>query len=284
VTHAEWQLVIGDRAVSRGNIQPVFIADAADGDHVSISLEMPPVKPGVAIAGKLNVTLHTDTSRSATLEQPLFIFADDPFVDREQWLRELNIRLFDPNRTTQGVFEKHGIAFKQVTTAAAIDAVSDGVLIIGEGLSWNDYSGAIKAARRAAHRGRRVLCLAPSEGDMPLYSESADEPTEISTMFAAQESVLKRFDKRFDTREWLGEPSVVSRLGLVSEKNVVLARVTDSSAAWPWLEMHWGDSSALDGGGVLVVCGFGIIKYWDAGPVPRYLLSAILEPPALNRE
>ena len=100
VTHVEWQLTIGDRVVSRGNIRPAFVADDVNGDHVAFSLEMPPVKPEVVIAGELVVTLHADKTPSAPFKQPLFIFAEDPFIDREQWLKGLNIQLFDPNNTT----------------------------------------------------------------------------------------------------------------------------------------------------------------------------------------
>jgi hypothetical protein len=283
VTRVEWQLAVGDRIVSRGNIRPTLVADAATGDQVTFALVMPPVKPGVVVNAELSVTLHTGDAQSFSLKQPLFIFADNPFVDRAEWLRELNIRLFDPDGATQKILETHGIPFDVLTTAAAIDAVNDGVLILGEGISWSVHSAAVHAAGRAARRGCRVLCLAPKEGDMPLYSESRDEPTEISTLFAARETVIRRFDKQFDTREWLGGPSVVSRLGLVSEHDTQLARVTDSRSAWPWLEVRFGDTSASDdGSGTLIVCGLGIIKYWDDGPVPRYLFRAILGPSAID--
>ena len=118
---------------------------------------------------------------------------------------------------------------------------------------------------------------------MPLYSESPNEMKEISALFAARETMIQRFDKGFDTREWLGGPSVVSRLRLVSENDTQLARVTDSRSAWPWLEVRFGDTSASDdGSGTLIVCGLGIIKYWDDGPVPRYLFRSLLEPSAIE--
>jgi hypothetical protein len=232
----------------------------------------------------LGVTLYVDKTSSAPFHQPLFIFADDPFIDREEWLKGLRIHLFDPNDTTSAIFEKHCIPFRTLATPAAIDALCDGVLVVGEGISWSDYSGAVQAAQRGSRRGLRALCLAPKEGEIALYSETSDGPTDISTMIAARENVLHRFDKRFDRRIWLGGPSVVTRLGFVTENDAVLARVSESLTAWPWLEINYGDSAKLDGGGALIVCGFGIIKYWDDGPVPRYLFREMLEPPALDRK
>jgi hypothetical protein len=282
VRRVEWQLTVGDRTVSRGAGQPDSVADANSSDHVALSLKMPPVNPGVVVASELDVTLHADAA-SESFTQPIYIFADDPFVDREQWLRKVDIRLFDPNRETIGVFEEHGIPFQQVTTVAAIDAVRNGMLVLGEGVSWSDHIDAVQAARRAARRGLRVLCLAPKEGEMPLYSESSDESAEILNMLAAREDVIRRFDKRFDTRDWAGGTSVVSRVKLVSESKLLLARVTASSNGWPLLDLQFRVSSA-SGSGALIVCGLGIIEYWDEGPVPRYLFKAILERFTTNRK
>jgi len=284
-TRVEWQLSIGDRTVSRGNVRPVFVAGTGNVDHIEFSLEMPPVKPDVVVTAVLGVTLHTDKSDSGTLKRSLFIFAESPFVGREQLFRELKIRLIDPNGATLEAFEKQGIPFEQVTTAAAIDALDSGLLIVGEGISWKDYSAAINAAQRFARRGNRVLCLAPSEGELALYLATAGEPEIVSKLVAARENVIRQFDKRFDTREWPGGPSAVSRFRLVSKNDALFARVAESSTAWPWVEMHFGDSATSDGdGGALIVCGLGIIKYWDDGPVPRYLLRAILNPLTINGE
>jgi hypothetical protein len=283
VTRVQWQLTVGKRVVSRGNIRPTLVADPTIGDHLAFLLEMPPVRPGVVMDGELNVTLHAGEAQSIPFKQPLFVFADDPFVDREEWLRDLKIRLFDPDGATQKILEKHAIPFDVVTTAAAIDALSDGVLILGEEISWSDNSAAVSAAVQAARRGCRVLCLAPKEGLMLLNSESPDEPTEMSTLFAARETIIHRFDKRFDTREWPGGPSVVSRLGLVFEDGCQFARVTDSQAAWPWLEVRFANAFSSDeGSGTLIICGLGIIKHWNDGPVPRYLFLAVLGPSAID--
>src|SRR5688572_21213671 len=39
VTRVEWQLSISDRTVSRGNVQPVFVAVTGNVDHIEFSLE-----------------------------------------------------------------------------------------------------------------------------------------------------------------------------------------------------------------------------------------------------
>ena len=44
---------------------------------------------------------------------------------------------------------------------------------------------------------------------------------------------------------------------------------------WPWLTIEYPETN-----GRFIFCGFRLIKHWDDGPTPRFLLSRILESPA----
>ena len=80
-------------------------------------------------------------------------------------------------------------------------------------------------------------------------------------------------DKRLDATSWPPDGKVVaSSLAVRSRREVVVADAVAGDTAWPWLELRFpGDRAKL------VVCGFGIVSHWEAGPAPRFLLARILE-------
>ncbi len=57
-----------------------------------------------------------------------------------------------------------------------------------------------------------------------------------------------------------------------SDRGQVVARVVEGDAGWPWLEVGFSAKR-----GKLIVCGFGLVKKWDAGPTPRFLLARLLD-------
>lgn len=56
-----------------------------------------------------------------------------------------------------------------------------------------------------------------------------------------------------------------------SYRNRLVLEVSDTAALWPWWVSRYGEH------GVLVVCGFGIIRHWRESPTPRFLLARMLE-------
>jgi hypothetical protein len=258
VVSAAWHLTIGERTIS-------------------FAIQMPAVKPGVVVAAELTVTLHTEKAASAVDRRAITIFSPDPFADRIEWLRGLNIRLFDPAGVTAASFEKQRIPFVAQPTLSSLNEVSSGIMVVGEGLNWKEHAAIASITCDAARRGVPVLCLAPSDGQISLKIEAATGHELIDRLLLAREDVVRRFDKRFDTLEWLGGESAICRLPLHSKEERLIAGVTDSSSGWPWLELHYRESVRAHERHELIICGLGIIKYWNEGPVPRYLLRAIFE-------
>jgi hypothetical protein len=62
----------------------------------------------------------------------------------------------------------------------------------------------------------------------------------------------------------------VSRLAIKNERDQVVAEIGRGNRGWPWLDVRYPAPR-----GRLFVCGFGIVRYWEAGPAPRYLLAEL---------
>jgi hypothetical protein len=201
----------------------------------------------------------------------LWIFPRDPFADRSEWLKSLKITLFDPEGKTAEVLEKIRVPFTFTKNTSALDELSEGLLVIGEGTAWKDYRSLGETMVKAAARGVPVLCLAPGEGTLVLPgTEGADLPAPES-LTLRQEDIITELDKRLDATAWPPAGKIAaSRLAIKSDRDQVVAEVSQAARAWPWLEMRYPAPK-----GRLLICGFGIIRQWEATPAARYLLSEL---------
>ena len=111
--------------------------------EVAFALKAPEVKEGVILESQLSVAAYAagDEKAAAGHVKKVWIFPPDPFADRSQWLKGLKITLFDPERKTADVLEKAGVPFMFTKNPSALDELNEGLLVIGEGISWRDYRG-----------------------------------------------------------------------------------------------------------------------------------------------
>ena len=58
----------------------------------------------------------------------------------------------------------------------------------------------------------------------------------------------------------------------MGERGSVVGKVDSGDGGWPWIEMNYAERR-----GKIVICGFGIIEKWAAGPTPRYMFVKLLE-------
>ncbi len=108
------------------------------------------------------------------------------------------------------------------------------------------------------------MCLAPKEGEFAL-------PMESQSMVFQRNGIIRRFDKQLDSEQWMSITDVaISRITLEPDRGRIVGQVSDKTQGWPWIELEYKDAR-------FVCCGFGIIKHWDQGPTPRYLLVRIME-------
>lgn len=267
-----WSLSVNQRTVEHGE-QP-FEAAAGQATEVAVALKLPTVKAGVILKSQLSVAVYVPGAQqpAATHSKPLWIFPRDPFADRQQWLKGLRITLFDPQRTTDDVLRQAGVPFQLLSNPAALDAVTEGLLLIGEGTAWRDHRALGESMMKAAARGVPVLCLAPGEGAIVLPgSEGAEQPSPVS-LTLRREDIITELDQRLDAVAWPPQGQMAaSRLAIKAGREQVLLEVTEDAHGWPWLEVSYPAAK-----GRLVVCGLAIIRPWESGPAPRYLLAELL--------
>jgi hypothetical protein len=257
-----WALVANERTLERGE-QELEIAEGRR--DVSVKFHLAPLRDDVVLPTTLSLAVITGESEVARHTTELWFFADSPFDKRGEWLKSLDIRLFDPEQTTEETLRSASIPFNIVAQPAAIRAMKGGTLIVGSGVSMREYRSLADVTVAAAARGARVLWLSAADGTFPMEDlMSAGEVT------FADSGIVQRFDKRFDHTTWGGKKSVATRLHLAATRNDVVAEIGDEGQSW--LEARWPESN-----GSFNYCGFALVERWDDSPVPRNLLLRILE-------
>ena len=128
-----WVLAAKKRTILRGEAPAAIDPDKPV--TVTVPLRIPPVKEGLVFGAELTVSVHEGGSRkaAASLVRPLWIYARDPFLDRSQWLKDLQLTLYDPAGKTAAVFDKAHVPFRELRNTAALAELQEGLLVIGEG-------------------------------------------------------------------------------------------------------------------------------------------------------
>lgn len=258
------------RTIARGELAANL--DRGGESEFAIGLRLPEVRQGVVFDTQLDVLLVDRQNRVlARAGRIVRLFPSDPFVDRRDWLRGLGIVLYDPNGKTQAVFKAHDLPHRLVGTTSALTGMTRGMVVIGEGVSMEDRRSLPEALFRLAAGGVSVLCLAPEDGDFPFPGNGDGEAQPCRVVLCGGE-VIHELDKRLDADAWPpGGRVAATGLQLSTSRHGVLLSVGPDPRSWPWLEVVYPQ------GGRLIVCGFGIVEHWNAGPTPRWLLLRILE-------
>ena len=268
-----WSLSVAGRTLARR--EQAVAVNPGRPETVAVTFEFPKVKPGVIMEARLSVAVYGQEGAppAASHEKMLWVFCDDPFAHQTEWVKQLGIVLFDPEEGTRKAFEKARIPFTAAGNLDAVAELSKGLLVVGEGTSFEDCPGLPDVMMKLAAKGVPVCCLAPSGGEFVLPgTEGAETPR--PTRFALRRNdIITELDKRLDATSWPPDGKVVaSSLAVRTRREVVVADAVAGDTAWPWLELSFpGDRAKL------VVCGFGIVSHWEAGPAPRFLLARILE-------
>jgi hypothetical protein len=269
---ASWNFSLNQRTLASREV-PITSAPGKPADLV-VHLDLPKVKDGLSLKTRLLVSIYAQGSNppAATLEKTLWIFPANPFAGQAQWLRVLKITLYDPPGTTARVFKEMDIPFVEARDLEALNAVRAGTVIIGEGVSFQEQRVLPELIVKLAARGLPVLCLAPSDGILPIPVAQDAGLRRPEGFSIRRQNIITRLDKRLDAEEWPGGKVVLSSVALKGDGAATVGEAIQGKEGWPWMEIDFPTAR-----GKVIVCGFGLMSNWDASPAPRFLFARILE-------
>ncbi len=267
-----WQFSCGGHTIARG--EKAVEASPTNRPAVEVKFAVPSVKDGVIMPASLTVEFAEQKAEKipANLVKQLYIFPENPFADRSDWLKKLNIILFDPAGKTAELFTKNEIPFKQVNTIGALSDCKDSLVIVGESVSFKESRGLADILVKTAASGIPVLCLAPSEGEIQMPGvEGSNQPFPLQITFR-QNNIIAELDKRLDDKGWPPDGSMASNMmALQPDRKGILLAVANTGAGWPWVDLRFPA-----GKGRIILCSFKIVEKWTESPAPRFLLERIL--------
>jgi hypothetical protein len=266
----QWHYTANQRTLARGE----FEIGRGDRAQAEITLRIPKVRDGVIFGTELAIAFvpRGEKVEAATLDKTLWLFPEDPFVDQRETLKKRELSLFDPGCRTAELFEKIELPHRRIRNAAALgDPTNHSYVIVGEGTSLIRNRGLAERLLSFAAAGSTVLMLAPSEGVLPLPGQDGEpQPGELRFR---QHDVIREFDKRLDSKSLPGISDFAgSKVGLQTRLSRIGMEVSEDGN-WPWFTIEYPETK-----GRFVFCGFNLIKHWNNGPTPRFLLDRILTP------
>ncbi|PQO25276.1 hypothetical protein C5Y96_25570 [Blastopirellula marina] len=265
-----WQYAAGARTLARGE-DTLQLAAGRPGVF-ELPIEFPPVREGVVLATRMVITIVDGNNEPlATYEQPIWLFPEDPYTDRREWLAGLDIHLYDPEDATAKCFEEAKIPYTRITNSNVLTDFEGGLLIVGSRTSLRKNRGLTDNLMKLAQRGVRVVCIAPVDGEFP-WPTREEYPELVAVQFSSKQAIGdldKRLNPDFDSLA--DPPQSVNRVTLESHRGQLRVHLAEASDGWPWWEVRFNND------GTCILCCFDLIQHWDSSPTPRFLLARLLE-------
>jgi hypothetical protein len=273
VTHATgdatvyWSVSVERGVISRGE-RAVKLAPGQPG-VVTIDVTFPELRPGLVVAGALSLEVRSRTGGRAEKAVPLFVFSPDVIAHRTEWLKSIEISLFDPAQKTAAALEASQIPFQLMDGPGPRGT---GLMIYGEGMEPGRQVNSWPSAVAAARAGRKVIVLASSGAGLPLDEVMAAGDNALVSASLKRNDFIRELDRRLDAGAW-PEPArlVASSLHWTARSNAPRLELQPDAEGWSWLDLRYRN------GGRLVWTGVGLIESWESTPAARYLFVKLLE-------
>jgi len=265
-----WQYSAGARTLARGE-DPIQIAAGQERVY-KLPIEFPPVNEGVIFETQVEVTIvNRNNETIARCEQPIWLFPEDPYAQRRQWLEQLDLHLYDPEETTSKLFEKAKIPHELVTNSNVLVDFDGDILIVGSGVSFRRNRALTDHLLMLAKRGVKVLCLSPVDGELP-WPAREEYPQMADVRFSTRQ-VIRDVDKHLtpDFDSAVQEPEVGYGVMLESYRGQLRVTMSDNPSAWAWWQVRFHNQ------GTCILCCFDLVPHWDDSPTPRFFLARLLE-------
>mgnify|MGYP006289009591 CR=1 FL=1 len=258
-----WSLLVGRRAIARREV-PV-----TDG-KARIEVQVPNVRDGLHVRALLRVErLRAQGGKEAEVTRVLHIFGKDVFATRRTWLRELDLRLFDPGKDTAELFDEENIPYRIVRDARRLGE-PEGIVLAGEGRQFQKKSSVLAAFADFAARGGRVLVLAPGAGSMHFPGSGAAGGARPAVALR-DAGIIHDLDKRLDAGGWPPNGDLAARgFAVESRHPEVVLSVQPPDQGWPWVSLDYPS------GGRMILCAFPVVETWAESPNARMLFLAVL--------
>ena len=274
-----WSLVVSGGVIARGEKAVTLNADRAV--EVAWDVDLPEVKPGLIVPATLRLAVHPQdgSAKFEPVEEQvaLSICSPDATTLRGEWLKSLDIVLFDPAQRTADLFERNRIPCR-VADDPQCAGLTKGLILYGEGIDPARLDAVWSEAIEAASAGRRVLVLASPGAAVPMEGLLASSTDSLRSVSLKRNDIIRELDKRLDASAW-PKPGrlVASSLHWTVRGEQPRVEFRDDAEGWPWLHVRHRN------GGRLIWLGLGLVESWEATPSARYLLLKVLEELATDK-
>lgn len=244
-TQVPWQASAQRRPFASGVV-------AAKNDLVEIRFTAPRVKEGVTLP--IRVAVEKAVCKMQVVGRP-------PLAGRRQWAEQLGVVLFDPPGKTAEALQKIDLPCRRMTGQGGLATVTEGVVVVGEGLALEDQRGLDAVLCQLARQGVPVVLLAPGSGTFSLSApgperfelRGADAAEAIDSLAAADLKGPRRFR-------------------LIGKDQALTLLVAEEVSGYPWADFRYGGER-----GRVCCIGWNLLPRWETSPAPRYFFVRLLE-------
>lgn len=262
---AVWFRIVKDhRTLASGTVRV-----GADGT-LTLPVALPEMKSGVALALSLVLRAGSEQGRPLCADETIWALAEQPFAADHNPAAPRTLWLYDPEGQTETAFRSIALTFETTKRPEALGALTNAIVVVGEGLSLESERGLWEMLMTSVARGNRVLLLAPAEGRLfppaawlQLSAGSADKLLRAPPRGGAA--------YKLDLKRWPPNGAVRVRFQLAGFRDQAVFEVHPETGSEA---VTWTDATS---GGSFAACGLNVISCWETVPAARWLLVEMLK-------